>query len=103
MYFYCYVYIFLMYVYVSYSCQLALCVTLTEVFPFFFLSSKATARVKPAKTGTVRTLKNLFYVLFVLCRSLYFLCVNVHCTTATGWLPNCSEQIYHIIYHIAPR
>ena len=32
----------------------------------------------------------LFYVLFVLCRSVYCLCVNVYCTTATGWLPNCS-------------
>ena len=29
-------------------------------------------------------------VLFVLCRSVYGLCVNVYCTTATGWLPNCS-------------
>jgi len=33
----------------------------------------------------------LFYVLFVLCRSVYCLCVNVHCTTATGWQPNCSQ------------
>jgi len=32
----------------------------------------------------------LFYVLFVLCRSLYCLCVYVYWTTATGWLPNCS-------------
>ena len=32
----------------------------------------------------------LFYVLFVLCRSVYCLCVYVYCTTATGWLPNCS-------------
>jgi len=24
------------------------------------------------------------------CCSLYCLCVNVYCTTATGWLPNCS-------------
>ena len=34
----------------------------------------------------------LFYVLFVLCRSLYCLCVHVYVywTTATGWLPNCS-------------
>jgi len=32
----------------------------------------------------------LFYVLFVLCRSVYCLCVNVYCTTATGWQPNCS-------------
>ena len=32
----------------------------------------------------------LFYVLFVLCRSVCNVCVNVYCTTATGWLPNCS-------------
>jgi len=32
----------------------------------------------------------LFCVFFVLCRSLYCLCVNVYCTTATGWLPNCN-------------
>jgi len=25
-----------------------------------------------------------------LCRSIYCLCVNVHCTTATGCQPNCS-------------
>ena len=25
-----------------------------------------------------------------LCCSMYCLCVNVYCTTATGWLPNCS-------------
>ena len=32
---------------------------------------------------------------------MYRLCVNVYCTTATGCLPNCSWQIYHIIsYHI---
>jgi len=31
-----------------------------------------------------------FYVLFVLCRSVYCLCVYVYCTTATGWLPNWS-------------
>jgi hypothetical protein len=36
-----------------YSClTVCLCMaTLTEVFPFFFLSCKANARVKPAKTG----------------------------------------------------
>jgi len=32
----------------------------------------------------------LFYVLFVLCRSVYCLCVYVYWTTVTGWLPNCS-------------
>jgi hypothetical protein len=29
-------------------------------------------------------------ILFSLCRSVYCLCVNVYCTTATGWQPNCS-------------
>ena len=29
-----------------------------------------------------------------LCYSVYFLCVNVYCTTATGCQPNYSEQIY---------
>ena len=54
---------------------------LTEVFfypdwgfPRFFLSCKANARVKPAKTGhgphSSKTFV-LFYVLFVLCRSVY--------------------------------
>jgi len=82
--------------------------TLTEVFPCFFPSCKTNARVKPAKTGHGPHLPNfcvvlcifvLFYVLFVLCCSLYRLCVYVYCTTATGWLPNCS-QLYIISYHI---
>jgi len=30
----------------------------------------------------------LFYVLLVLCRSVYCLCVNVYCTAATGRQPN---------------
>jgi len=65
--------------------------TLTEVFPCFFLSCKANARVTP-KDGARPALFIifvLFYILFVLCRSVYCLCVNVYCTTATGWLPNC--------------
>jgi hypothetical protein len=46
------------------------------------------------------------YVYSVLCIvslwcSMYRLCVNVYCTTATGCQPNYSDQIYHIIsYHI---
>jgi len=35
-----------------------------------------------------------------LCCFVYCLCVNVYCTTATGCQPNCSYQIYHIIYRI---
>jgi len=62
--------------------------TLTEGFPCFFLSFKANARVKPAKMGHgphSSKIFVLFYVLFVLCRS-----VNLYCTTAAEWLPNCS-------------
>ena len=32
-----------------------------------------------------------------LCCSVYCLCVNVYCTTATGCQPNCSCQFYHVI------
>jgi len=90
MYSYCYVYVFLLYVYrASWHSS----TTLTEVFPCFFPSCKANARVKPAKTEHGQQSSKifvLFYVLSVLCRSVYYLCVNVYCTTATGWLPNCS-------------
>jgi len=61
--------------------------TLAEVFPCFFLSCKANARVQLAKTGHgphSSKIVVLFYVLFVLCHSLYCLCVNVYCTAATG-------------------
>jgi hypothetical protein len=77
-------------------CILIVCLcltTLTEVFPCFFLSCKANARVKTRKDGARPALFLifvLFYVLFVLCRSVYCLCVNVYYTTATGWLPKCS-------------
>ena len=87
--------------------------TLTEVFSRFFLSCKANARVTLAKTGhgthscklvvicVVLALSVLFccycvvlllFVLFCyyLCCSMYCLCVNVYCTTATECLPNCS-------------
>ena len=36
------------------------------------------------------------YILFSLCCSMYCLCVNVYCTTATGCQPNCSEQIHEM-------
>ena len=56
--------------------------TLTEVFPCFFLSCKANARVKLAKTGHGPHPTTLVvFVLFCcfLCCSMYFLCVNVYC------------------------
>jgi hypothetical protein len=61
--------------------------TLTEGFPCFFLGCKANARVQLAKTGHgphSSKIVVLFYVLFVLHRSVYCLCVNVYCTAATG-------------------
>ena len=54
--------------------------TLTEVLLCFFLSCKANARVKLAKMGHgphTSKLFVLFYVLFVLCRSVYCVCVCV--------------------------
>jgi len=65
----------------------------TEVLPCFFLSCKTNARVKPTKTGVQPALFLFFvffYVLFVSFRSLYCFFVYVYCSTATGWLPNCS-------------
>ena len=103
MYFYCYVYVFLLYVYIFFRANRHSSATLTEGFPCFFLGCKANARVKPVKIGHglhSSKIFLLFYILLVLCRSVYCLCVNVYCTTAIGWLPNCSEQMYHIIsYH----
>jgi hypothetical protein len=32
------------------------------------------------------------------CCSVYCLCVNVYCTTATGCQPKCSQQIYKYQY-----
>jgi len=54
--------------------------TLTEVFPCFFLSCRANARVKLAKTGhSPHSTTLVVFVLFgcYLCCSMYCLCVNV--------------------------
>ena len=61
--------------------------TLTEVFLCFFLGCKANARVILAKTWHgphSSKMVVLFYVLLVLNRSMYCLCVNVHCTLPPG-------------------
>ena len=43
---------------------------------------------------------SVYFVSF--CCSVYCLCANVYCTTATGCQPNCCYHIYHIIpYHIS--
>jgi hypothetical protein len=62
-------------------CILIVCLcmtTLTEVFPCFFLSYKAHARVKPAKTGHGSTLPVVFYV-FLCSVYVYCLFCDVHC------------------------
>jgi hypothetical protein len=72
-----------------------------DVFPCFFLSCKANARVKPAKTGHGRHSSKtfvLFYVSFVLCRPVYCLrvckCVLYYCHRVTTQL-----QLTNISYH----
>ena len=74
--------------------------TMTEVFPCFFLSRKANARVKNTAEMGQGPHSSKIFVFYVLCRYVYCLCVNVYCTTATGWLPNWSEQIrvYQIMF-----
>jgi hypothetical protein len=103
------VYVFLLFVHVFLSLLMYTldAATLTEVFPCFFLSCKATARVKLAKT--VHGLHSpllccstvvLFYLLIDLYRSMYCLCVNVyycHRVTTQLQLTNIS---YIISYHI---
>jgi len=109
------IYVFLL----LWLCILIVCLTtLTEVFPCFFLSCKANARVKPRKDGARPALFLifvLFYVFFVLfyvflCCSLCIfrfvsfsvlfvcICILYYChRVATQLQLNIS---YHIIYHI---
>ena len=73
--------------------------TQTEVFPCFFLGCKANARVILAKTvhgPHSSKIVVLFYVLFVLYRSMYYLCVNVYCHRVTTQLQ--LTNISYIIY-----
>jgi len=67
--------------------------TLTEVFPCFSWVVRQMLGYNTQRLCTARTLPKcfvLFYVLFVLCRSVYYLFVNVYCTTVTWWQLNCS-------------
>jgi hypothetical protein len=73
--------------------------TLTEVFPCFFLTCKANSRVKLAKTGHGPHSSSLV----VMCCSVYCLCVNVYCHRVTTQLQltNISYQLsYRIISYI---
>jgi hypothetical protein len=108
------IYVFLL----LWLCIITVCLcmtTLTEVFPCFFLSCKANARVKPQRRGTARTLPSccvalcivcvvlclfVFFVLFVLWRFLYCLCVCVlyYCHRVATQL-QLNIYIYIYIYH----
>jgi hypothetical protein len=73
-------FIYSLYVYIFIVCLCIPSATLTEVFPCFFLSYKANARVTPAEMGHGPHSSQIFvfYELFVLCRSVYCLCANVY-------------------------
>jgi Na+/melibiose symporter-like transporter len=86
--------------------------TLTKVFPCFFLSCKANARVKPAKTGHDLNvskflccfmyfcvfLRIFLYCLFrIVCVLFVCICVLYYC----HWVANKLQlNIYHIISYI---
>jgi len=82
--------------------------TLTEVSPCSFLSRMGNARVKPAKMGHgphSSKIFVLFYVLFVLCHSVYyFMCkwVLYYCHRVATQL-QLTNISYHIIYQSFPR
>jgi len=68
---------------------LCLCILIVRL-PWlrFFRAFSSVVRQIPGynsqRQGTARTLPKF------LCLSVYCLCVNVYCTAATGWQPNCS-------------
>jgi hypothetical protein len=82
--------------------------TLTEVFPCFFLSRKANARVKPRKDEArpalflVVVLFHVFFVLFYvfLCCSVYCLFCDVPCIVCVYM---CTEQLPPSGYPIAVK
>jgi hypothetical protein len=67
--------------------------TVTEVFSCFFLSCKANAKVKLAKTGHGPHSTTLVCICVV--RMFVVLCVNVYCHWVTTQL-----QLINILYYI---
>jgi hypothetical protein len=71
------------------SCQTQIKILRSKIFLNLFLCCSNFFYV-------VLFISELFYLFlccsmyFFLCGSVYCLCVNVYCTTATGWQPNCS-------------
>jgi len=82
--------------------------TLTKVFPCFFLTCKANARVKLAKTGygphsstlvCICVVRLLFVLFGYLCCSMYCLCVNVYCHRVTTQLQLISISYIKSVHH----
>ena len=106
---FCNVWVFWYYVYCTLTEVL---LTLTEVFPCFFLSCKANARVKLAKTGHGTHSSKLVVICVVLLFVFYcYLCCSMNClckcvlyycprVTTQLQLTNIIYLIIYIIYHI---
>ena len=74
--------------------------TMTEVFPCFFLSYKANARVKSAKTGHgPHSSKFLCFSLYCFYGSLVCKCVLYYCHRVATQL-QLTNISYHIVYRI---
>jgi len=85
-----YVFLFL-WLYILIVC---LCMATLEVFPCFFLSCKADARVKSAKTGHVPHSSKFFIVLCIFC-SMYFCVVLCICFVSFSVLFVCICVLYY--------
>jgi hypothetical protein len=97
--FYQYMVVFLFNIVIYVFLLLGVCILIVRL-PWlrFFLAFSSVVRQMPGynspKRGTACTLPKF------MCFSMYCLLVNVYCTTATGWQPNCTWQIYHIVLYI---
>jgi len=92
---------------------LVICILYSEVFPCFFLSCKANARVKLAKTGHgphSSRLVAICVVLLLLVLFYYYLCINVYycvcvCKCVLYYCHRVTTQlqltnIYHITFYV---
>jgi magnesium-transporting ATPase (P-type) len=108
MYSYCYVYsvVFILFS----SCQLAFSATLTEVFPCFFLSCKANARVYLAKTGHGPHSSYLVncVVLYIVCVDCVVLCIvclccSIYCLFVLFYLLFVCKCVLHYCHRVATQ
>jgi hypothetical protein len=88
---------YLLYVYIFILCLCIPSATLTEVFPCFFLSCKANARVTPSKMDTASTLPKCV-VLCVVCFVSF--CVLFVCKCVVNYCHRVATQLHLIKYII---